>query len=301
TTGGMVITSAGQIGSADSSAPFLTSMANLSGTTTGSINITDAGGLTINGALSSGNANINLNAGTGGAFANTGGTISAGAGVITITANTINIANTVTGNGGINLVPDAAATTVAINDATGTFSLSSAELAFLASTGVVSIGSAASSSAFNIGSLGSIDLSAESYDLTILNNTGATTFFNFTAGNTLTLQNNGILSFNTCLTPNVPGSGGQIQGSSLNTTDITIGGNGTISFNSGAVGTTQRLKTSVANYGTSITTGDVLITSTRVEGVNFGGTFSLGPIGSFILSLNSAGAVTQDQSQVVLP
>ncbi|NBT24303.1 filamentous hemagglutinin N-terminal domain-containing protein, partial [bacterium] len=151
TTGGMVITSAGQIGSADSSAPFLTSMANLSGTTTGSINITDAGGLTINGALSSGNANINLNAGTGGAFANTGGTISAGAGVITITANTINIANTVTGNGGINLVPDAAATTVAINDATGTFSLSSAELAFLASTGVVSIGSAASSSAFNIG------------------------------------------------------------------------------------------------------------------------------------------------------
>jgi filamentous hemagglutinin family protein len=287
TTGGMVITSAGQIGSADSSAPFLTSMANLSGTTTGSINITDAGGLTVNGALSSGNANINLNAGTGGAFANTGGTISAGAGAVTLTANTINIANTVTGNGGINLVPDAAATTVAINDATGTFSLSVAELAFLASTSVVSIGSAASSSAFNIGSIGSIDLSAETYDLTILKTSGATTF-NFAAGNTLTLQNNGILSFNV--------GSGTIQGSSLNTTDITIGGNGTISFNSGAVGTTQRLKTSVANYGTSLTSANVFLSSTRAGGVNFGGTFSLGPIGSFDLSLNSAGVVTQDQA-----
>jgi filamentous hemagglutinin family protein len=284
TTGGMVITSAGQIGSADSSAPFLTSMANLNGTTTGSINISDAGGLTVNGTLSSGNANINLNAGTGGAFANTGGTISAGAGVVTLTANTIAIANTVTGNGGINLVPDAAATTVAINDATGTFSLSAAELAFLESTSVVSIGSATSSGAFNIGSAGSIDLSSETYDLAILKASGATTF-NFAAGNTLTLQNNGILSFNV--------GSGTIQGASLNTPDITIGGNGTISFNSGAVGTTQRLKTSSANYGTSTTSGNVFLTSTRTGGVNFGGTFS---VGANNLSLNSAGAVTQDQA-----
>src|SRR5208337_2607956 len=107
------------------------------------LSVTTSAGLAVIGAVSSTGNAIALNAGVGKAFSNTAaGTINAAGSTVSITSNTISLAATVTGNGGITLIPDADATTIGLNDAGGTFNLTAVQLALLSTTGAVTIGRA---------------------------------------------------------------------------------------------------------------------------------------------------------------
>ncbi|HPO93068.1 MAG TPA: hypothetical protein PL072_06305, partial [Phycisphaerales bacterium] len=78
---------------------------------------------------------------------------------LTFRADDVDVLGTVSG-GDITLAPLTNGTTVALNDASGSFSITAADLANLDSSGTVTVGSA-SAGAVNIGSLGAIDLSGE--------------------------------------------------------------------------------------------------------------------------------------------
>ena len=101
-------------------------------------------------------------------------TVSAGAGgTFTATANSlgIGIGATITANGGIVLYPNADLLGIALNHGTGTFSLTTAELANLISTGTVSIGltsGVGSTNAINVGGSGQVALGSTAYNLTLL-------------------------------------------------------------------------------------------------------------------------------------
>ncbi|HET6450729.1 MAG TPA: hypothetical protein VFI08_05425, partial [Spirochaetia bacterium] len=94
------------------------SISNLgASTTSAALSLTTSAGLAVIGAVASGNTAIALNAGVGQAFSSSAaGTINAGTSTVAITANTLALGAAVTGNGGITLIPDANATTVALND-----------------------------------------------------------------------------------------------------------------------------------------------------------------------------------------
>ena len=198
--GSLVITSAGQVGTVGVvSAPFLTSLANLQGTTTGLINIfdTDAAGLTVNGALSSGNGNISLTCAAGGTLQNTG-TINAGSGVVVLAADNMALGATITGNGGIELSPNPFSNNRGIDlvdnsGGAGVLNLSLAEMQFLSSTGTVSLGIANTvGGVINIGNQGDVDLSAQGYSLELRGNSNVN--FNFSAPHNLTIKNGGTLT-----------------------------------------------------------------------------------------------------------
>jgi len=218
------------------------------------------------GSLTGQTMTLDAGSGNAGSFVSTRAVTASG--TLTIKANTVNLGATVTaGSGGINLQPDVAATTVGLNDAAGTLNLSEAELQLLTTSGTVTVGSGTSTGAFTLGSLGGINLSGRTYDLTIQKASGATTF-NFGAAQTLTLADNKTLTFNV--------GTGTINGSSANTTDITIGGatGGMTITTSGAVGATQRLKTAVSQYNASTINGNAFLTELNDLGIS--GAFSVG-------------------------
>jgi hypothetical protein len=221
-------------------------------TTTGAITYTTTAGMAVVGAVNSGGNAIALNAAVGQAFSNAAaGTINAGASSVSITSNTIALAGTVTGNGGINLIPDANATTVGLNDGGGTFNMSVGALSLLSTTGIVTIGrAAAGTGAMTIGGLGPINLVLQSWaGLSLVGASSAVTF-NLALGNTLTLPANA--TFNTTIGTGVVSTGASAA-------DVTIGGAGTVTFTSaGAVTMTA----SVAQLGASTTTGALTFTDT---------------------------------------
>jgi len=133
---------------------------------------------------------------------------------VELRATDINITGAVVGST-ITLRPVQATAPIALNGADATFSLSTADLGFLDASNGVIIGAVAGATGGNIsiGQSGAIDLSAETYDLTLRGN--AVTFTNG-----ITLGDNRTLTFNT----------GRVDGSNP-AVDVTIrGGNGTVVF-----------------------------------------------------------------------
>ena len=223
-------------------------------TVTNAITYTTTAGMAVVGAVASTLSNVALNAGVGvgGAFSNTGaGTITA-AFAVTITANTIALAGTVTGPFGITLRPDANATTVALNDGAGTFSLTAGELGLLSSTAAVVIGLGTSTAAINIGGGGNINLAAETWTELRLVGASSAVLFNFAGAQTLTLPANSL--FRTLI------GTGAITNPGLATADVTIGGaTSTISLlTAGAVTMTAN----VAQLSNSTTSGALSFTDT---------------------------------------
>jgi len=219
-----------------------------------------AAGLTVSGAVTTGNTTAgtnSLSAGTG-QFTNTA-TIDVGTGgSLDITADTVDIQNTITGNGGITLQPSTGSRTIGLNDSTGDFNLTATELRYLASTGTVTIGASGGSGTVNIGSSGEVDVSGGGFDLTIR---GGSTEFN----GSLTLRNDGVLEIS---------SGGAITSAAAGT-DV-IGKTLSFTAGSGGVGTsTNPLRTDVTNvYGTTSGNSDIYLV--EVDNVTIPATLSAG-------------------------
>jgi|GEM_PF-2032418 len=130
---------------------------------------TTSGDITLNGPVSSGggSGSIFIRANNG-QFANTSsGTLSAGGSTITIESDTINIGGQISANAGIYLRPNNPASTISINDATANYNLTTTQLMLLDSTGGVEVGRTNGSGAISIGSLGPVNLSSETYNLTV--------------------------------------------------------------------------------------------------------------------------------------
>ena len=289
TTGSLVITSAGQVGAVGS--PFLTSIANLEGSTSGLVNIsdTDATGLTVNSTLSSGNNNITLISAAGGTFQNTAvtGLINAGTGIVTLSADNMILGATITGNGGIVLQPTTTTRGIDMVDNTGgaaVLNLSLAEMQFLVSTGTVQLGVAGTGGAINIGNQGDIDLSARGYSLGLRGNSNVS--FNFTAPNNLTLKNGGTLS--------VAIGAGQLLSLGDTSTDLAAVSGGSVNLavtSAAGIGSasapfTTQLGTGGAFSAAAVTgsvylsnTGDFLVNAPVVTGNN---TYSVSTTGTFI-------------------
>lgn len=151
-------------------------------------------------------------------------------------ADDVNIAGAVVADA-VTLRPVTASAPIALNGADATFALSSADLGFLSAANGVTIGAAAGATGGNIsvGQGGAIDLSAETYDLTLRGN-----IVTFTNG--ITLGDNRTLTFNT----------GRVDGSNA-AVDVTIGGaTGTVAFDIAADATAGvTIDTSVARLGAS--------------------------------------------------
>ena len=186
TAGTLVIANAG--GNVD----IETAIDRLGGATiTGSLALANSGtSLTVTGAVATngdGGRDITLDVGTG-AFTNTAA-IDAGTGNVSITADTIAVQDTITANGltGITLKPSTATQSIGINDAAGLFNLTQAELDFLSSATMVTVGALGNTGAVDVGSLGAIDISTETYKLDIL---GGSTSINgdFTSDNDITFN-----------------------------------------------------------------------------------------------------------------
>jgi len=284
TLGTVRLTSATSVGTTTD--PLTLSVARLgTSTTTGQINLQDSRSLAVVGAVSSGNNNINISA-QGNDFSNTvAGTVNAGTAQVKVTSDTIALGGVITGNGGITLQPFTTTTTLALNDATGTFSLTAAELQILASTGTVTIGRTDGSGTMSLGSVGAINLFAENYHLTLEGGTSALTF-NFAAGTSLTLNDNKTLSVST---------GGAITSPGASSLDMQVGGAlGTISFGSATtVGTlANNVNILVNNIGASAISGDAFINNNGPTA--FTGASSFGS-----LALVDNGAVTQTAALTV--
>lgn len=228
--------------------------------TSSGINFTQSGaGQTI--TTSGGNAVFNHTGTivTSAAIDTTGG---AGSSRVTLNATDVTLGATVSsGTGGIILAPSTIGSTIAINDATGAFSVTAADLLNLNSTGTVTIGRFDGTGAINLGSLGAIDLSASNVgDLSI---TGGALTFNT---NGLALRNNQTFGLFT------RGIDGGTTG-----TDITIGGaSGTLVIDStGAV----RLQSALARFAGQTSTGNLTLANTGdlVVG-SFGATRAITPI-----------------------
>ncbi|MFC2074747.1 filamentous hemagglutinin N-terminal domain-containing protein [Bdellovibrionota bacterium] len=140
------------------------------------------------------------------------------------------------------LLPSQLSDTIALNDATGTFSVSEAELQAITGATNVFVGNSGQIGAMNIGSLGAIDLSAETYDLEL--NAGATQFNT----NGLTLGNDQTLTFKTA---GITGSG---------STDVTIGGTaGKVVIDQGSQSGNVDIDTAIDELQATDVNGDLTI------------------------------------------
>jgi filamentous hemagglutinin family protein len=306
TTGSLVITSAGQVGTA--AAPFTTSIANLSGITSGQINVsdTDATGLTVNSALSSGNNNITLASAAGGTFINTAA-IDAGTGIVTLSADNMTLSTasliTITGNGGIVLQPTTTTRGVDLVDNTGgagVLSLSLAEMQNLISSGSVQLGAAGTGGAINIGNQGDIDLSAQGYSLGLRGNSNVS--FNFSAPNNLTIKNGRTFS--------VAIGAGQLLSPGDTSTDLAAVTAGSVNFSvtsaagigSASAPFTTQLGTGGAFSAAAVTgstylsnTGDFLVNAPVVTGNN---NYSVSTTGTF--SNTTAGTINAGTGTITI-
>jgi filamentous hemagglutinin len=177
--------------------------------------------LSLTGPISSSNNPISLaNNATFAIIQNAGATVNAGTSTATITADSMTLADTITANGGVTLQPTTASRPIKLNNSAGSsdLELSAAELGQLSSTGTVTIGRSGGAGAIAIGGSGAIDLSGESFGLTLR---GGTVAF----ANGLTLANDKTLTLNTAAVTSGVG------------VDVTIGGAGAVSAStSGAIG-----------------------------------------------------------------
>ena len=306
TTGSLLITSAGQVGTTAS--PFTTSIANLSGSTSGQINVsdTDVTGLTVNSALSSGGNNITLTSAVGGTFINTAA-INAGTGIVTLSADNMTLGTasliTITGNGGIVLQPTTTTRGIDLvdnNGGAGFLNLSLAEMQNLISSGTVQLGVAGTGGVINIGNQGDIDLSAQGYSLGLRGNSNVN--FNFTAPNNLTLKNGGTLSVaigaGQLLSPGDTSTDlAAVSGGSVNLTVTSAAGIGSAS----APFTTQ-LGTGGAFSAAAVTgsiylsnIGNFLVNAPVVTGNNI---YSVSTTGTFINT--SAGTINAGSSTITI-
>ena len=230
--------------------PLTVSAARLGGAAlSGGLYLTAVAPLSVTAAVATAGNPVVINAGAN-AFSNTAaGTINAGASTVSLTSNTIDLAGTVTANGGITLLPDAVGTTIGLNNGAGTFNLTTAELVLLASTGTVTVGRTDGTGAIGIGSSGAINLAGEAYDLTI-RGTSSNVSFNFGAMvSTLSLPANATFLFDV--------GTGTVTTNGTAVSDITIGGTGLLRFvSAGAVGAAGTpLSASVASLGQSTVAG----------------------------------------------
>lgn len=170
----------------------------LTGPTIFNVNTTGSGG----NATIAGAGNMTINAAVGGTLSfSSGGTTgivatapltlgaSSSTGSLTVTAPDLAVVGAVGVAGDITLQPDNDADTVGIGSLGQNFTLSSADLLNLSTTGRLTIGRATGTGNISIGSAGAVNLGASTYDVTIRG--GATTF----AG-ALTLTNNKNLTLN---------------------------------------------------------------------------------------------------------
>lgn len=189
----------------------------LSATNTGSGNVVyvDANAFSVSGSNLAGNFSATA---TTNAITVTASNVSA-SGSITLTADDMTLTGTVTGSSSITLQPATLDTTIGLNDATGALALSTAELQKL-STPMLVIGNSIAGN-MTIGSLGSVDLSSRNFSSVTLNSPTLT--FNEPTGSGLVLPNNATLQVNQI--------GAVVSSTSANTTDIVIGGSGTLDIN----------------------------------------------------------------------
>ncbi|WP_322745273.1 CHAT domain-containing protein [Coleofasciculus sp. LEGE 07081] len=173
-------------------------------------------------------------------------------GNLTVTASDIDITGQINaGNNNIALQPKDNST-IALNDMTGAFNLTTLELQNLSTSGTVTIGRDMGTGQINIGSIGAIDLSGNNYNLTL--NGGAVSF-----NNGLTLANNKTLTLRT----------GAIT-SGMSNPDITIGGmNGLLVLETtGAVGTMDNpLSTEISQLNATTNSGGLFLTN--MGGIKF--------------------------------
>ncbi len=191
---------------------------------------------------------------------------------IEVITDQIDIAATVTANGGITLLTDDPTDTIGLGSGSGTFQLSQTELTNLASNSTVIIGRTDGTGALDING---VNLTAENFNLTL--RAGETTFngaLSLRSGKTLLLETGAISS---------PHAG----------TDVTIAGSSLLNIvSTGAVGSvldpltfsvsTLRVDTSSGNHGQFLQTpGSVTLTATGLNAGTdairlLGGTFTLG-------------------------
>ncbi len=179
---------------------------------------------------------------------------SSAVGFITITAPDVNLTGLVSaGSAGIILQPDADGKTIGINSSGADFSISTAELLNLSTSGTVTIGRLTGTGQTTIGGLGSVDLSTAMYGLLTLR--GGNVQFQ----DTLTLANDSLLTFHTAgvTSPNLG-------------TDVVIGGmNGRILLDTTGL---VNLATQISLLAGSASTGAITVS-------NMGG-LEIGSIGS---------------------
>ncbi|MBL9001104.1 MAG: filamentous hemagglutinin N-terminal domain-containing protein [Phycisphaerae bacterium] len=168
----------------------------LAANTTGAVEYRDADDLaagTVAGTvgITTGGQNLRLTS-AGGTGLDITQAVNAGAGEVFLTADTMNIAAAVTGNGNITIVPFTAATNISIADPgqVGDLNLSATEMSNLASTACVLIGDASSGTI----TTGTLDLSGESFDLFLRGTTGSIGALTTAATKALTLQFAGAVS-----------------------------------------------------------------------------------------------------------
>lgn len=182
-------------------------------------------------------------------------------GTATLRSNDLDILGTLKA-GDVNLLPVSPGTTIAVNDSAGTMSIDTTDLQNIDCAGTVTIGLAASG-AIHVGSLSAIDLSTESYSLTL-------------RGGDVTFTNGMTLADNTRMTID---STGAVDGSNM-AADVTIGGmTGELSVT--AAGQVD-LDTAVARFAASDSAGGVTIRQT--------GALSIQVIGS-VTGVSAAGDV----------
>lgn len=232
----------------------------------------NSSGIGFNGAagatITTGGANVTLDHTGTAAIA---GAINAGAGAVSVTASDVNITAAVTGNGGIVLAPASAGQSIAVNDAAGSFSVSSTELAQLDSTGTVTVGGA-SAGAITVGSAGATDLSTEAYNLTLQ---GASINFN----NTIRGADNRGVSLV---------SAGDIGHGVGAGPDVRLVGSGSVTFASGG---DVDLRTDAPTFGGSSASGTLTLVNTQgatFAGLSSGGAMSVTALGF----ITGTGAVT---------
>jgi filamentous hemagglutinin family protein len=164
-----------------------------------------------------------------------------------IDINTSGGPNILAGTGTVTFAPLSGATSIALNDAAGTYSLTAAELLQISTSGRVNIGAPGATGAVNIGSLGALDLTAGGYDLFVQG--GATTF-----NNGITLADDRQAWF--------IGSGISSDHAGV---DVTIGGTNGRLLTVAAGG--SDIKSSVARYAGTSSLGFVRLTNSRADGL----------------------------------
>ena len=147
---------------------------------------------------------------------NAGASVVTNGGNITISAADFSLTSTSSlnsGSGNITIEPSTTGRTIGLNSASGLLNLTATELTNLASSGTVTIGKTGGTGAVTLGDSGAIDLSAESYNLSLI-------------GGDTTLSGNLTLATNKSLTISSSGSITQSSGASV------VSNGGSISFSS---------------------------------------------------------------------